>query len=283
VKLAPRLISAATAALVGVALSPFLTLTASATVSQAAAASAICTSASHPALAARLTGEIQSARRGRVSVVAVQVDNPGLGLGCWLNSSRHFDSASVVKVTILGALLRKAQDQHRQLTRTEAALARVMITQSDNDAASALWNEVGRTDLQHFLDLAGMTDTFLGPGQAWGLTQITAADEVLLLRLLQDKNPVLDTSSRDYALSLMARVIASQRWGVTADSPADLTAHVKNGWLPLAPDGWRINSIGCFTGRSGGYSIVILTQDNPSMAYGIATIEAIARVINRHM
>jgi beta-lactamase class A len=283
VKLAPRLISAATAALVGVALSPFLTVTASATVSQVAASSAVCTSASHPALAARLTGEIQAARRGRVSVVAVQVDNPGLGLGCWLNSSRHFDSASVVKVTILGALLRKAQDQHRQLTRTEAALTKAMITQSDNDAASALWAEVGRSYLQQFLDLAGMTDTFLGPGQAWGLTQITAADEVLLLRLLQDKNPVLDTSARDYALSLMARVIPSQRWGVTADAPAGLTAHVKNGWLPLAPDGWRINSIGCFTGHGGGYSIVILTQDNPTMAYGITTIEAIARVINRHM
>ena len=40
---------------------------------------------------------------------------------------------------------------------------------------------------------------------------------------------------------------------------------------------------GCFTGRGGGYSIVVLTQDNPTMAYGIATIEAIAKVINRDL
>jgi hypothetical protein len=205
----------------------------------------------------------------------VGVDDPRLGLVCWLNSSQHFDSASVVKVTILGALLRKAQDQRRDLTRTEAALARAMITRSDNDAASALWAELGRSYLQHFLHLAGMTHTTLGPGAAWGLTQITAYDEGPLLRLLQDKNTALDAAARDYALSLMAQVIPSQRWGV----PAGLTVHVKNGWLPLIPHGWRIHSIGCFTGGTGDYGIVVLTQDNPTMAYGIATIEAIAKVI----
>jgi hypothetical protein len=81
----------------------------------------------------------------------------------------------------------------------------------------------------------------------------------------------------------MARVIPSQRGGVPAGAPTRLTAHVKNGWLPLAPYGWRINSIGGFTGHGGGYSIVVLTQDNPSMAYGIATVEAIARTVNRDL
>ncbi len=129
----------------------------------------------------------------------------------------------------------------------------------------------------------GLTQTSLGPGGYWGLTQITAYDEVLLLRLLLTKNPVLDTTSRDYALRLMAQVISSQRWGVPAGAPARLTVHVKNGWLPLPAHGWRIHSIGCFTGRGGGYSIVVLTQDNPAMAYGIATIEAIAAAINHDL
>jgi beta-lactamase class A len=250
---------------------------------RAATSSAICRSSSHGALAARLSRAIQAARHGRVSTVAVAVDDPGLGLVCRLNSSWHFDSASVVKVTILGALLRKAQDQRRFLTRTEAALAWAMITRSDNGAASALWDELGHRYLQHFLNLAGMTHTFLGPDGLWGLTQITASDEALLLRLLLAENRVLDTSSRGYALSLMAHVVAVQRWGVPAGAPASLTAHVKNGWLPLATHGWRIHSIGGFTGHGGGYSIVVLTQDNPTMAYGIDTIEAIAEVINRDL
>jgi len=249
----------------------------------AAVSSVNCRSSSYHALAARLDRDIDRALRGRVSTVAVGVDDPGRGLQCWLNSSAHFDSASVVKVTILSALLRKAHEQHRYLTGTEAFLADEMITQSDNYAASALWDDVGRYDLQHFLNLARMTQTYLGPGPYWGLTQITAYNEVLLLRLLANQNPVLDTSSRDYVLDLMARVIPAQRWGVPAGAPTTLTVHVKNGWLPLLTHGWRINSIGTFTGRGGGYSIVVLTQDNPTMAYGIGTIEAIARAINRDL
>jgi hypothetical protein len=248
-----------------------------------AASSVSCTSFSHPALAARITRDIQAARRGRVSTIAVGVDDPGVNLACWLNNSAHFDSASVVKATILGALLRKAIEQRRFLTATEAALARAMITRSDNNAASALWADVGRRSLQRFLNLARMTQTVLGPGGFWGLTQITARDEVLLLRLLLNANGVLDNASRSYELGLMAQVIPSQRWGVPAGAPTSLTVHVKNGWLPRATHGWRIHSIGGFTGRGVSYSIVVLTQDNPTMAYGIATIEAIARAVNHDL
>ena len=249
----------------------------------AAASPAICASSSHPALAARIGRAIETARRSRVSFVAVQVDDPGAGLVCRLDSTSHFDSASVVKATILGSLVRRAQQQHRPLTRAERALAWAMITRSDNNAASALWAGLGRARLQHFLDLAGMTHTVLGPGGAWGLTRITAADETRLLWLLLTANRVLGTSARDYALALMADVIPAQRWGVPAGAPRSLVVHVKNGWLPLAPYGWRINSIGGFTGHGSRYSIVVLTQDNPTMAYGVGTVEAIARVVNRDL
>ena len=106
---------------------------------------------------------------------------------------------------------------------------------------------------------------------------------MLLLQLLLNQNRVLDTASRDYALGLMARVIPSQRWGVPAGAPRSLTVHVKNGWLPLYPYGWRINSIGCFTGRGVSYSVVVLTQDNPTMTYGIDTVQAVAWAVNRDL
>ena len=274
---------AVAAALLGSASVPFLVPPASAVAATAAVPPGVCRSSSHPALAARLARDIRAAGRGRVSIVSVRVDDADRRLGCWFHGARHFDSASVVKVTILGALLRKALDRHRYLTSTEAAEAYAMITVSDNNAASALWAELGHRYLQHFLNLAKMKETVLGPGGYWGLTQITAHDEVLLLRLLLHKNRVLDTASRRYALSLMAQVIPSERWGVPAGAPTRLTVHVKNGWLPRATHGWRIHSIGCFTGRGGGYSIVVLTENNPTMAYGVRTIEAIARVIHRDL
>ena len=158
--------------------------------------------------------DIQAARRGRSSTVAVWVNDPGVGVTCSLSGSSHFDSASIVKVTILGAVLRKALDQHRYLSSTEAVQLRAMITRSDNNAASALWAKLGHSYLQHFLNLAGMKQTVLGPGGYWGLTQVTAHDETLLLRLL------LTGNSRAYALRLMAQVISSQRWGVPAGARA---------------------------------------------------------------
>jgi len=276
-----KLTGVVAAALLGSALAVFLTASAGA-VSTAAHSPRFCRSSAHPALAARLIRDIQAAQRGRVSVAAVRIDDPGKRLGCWIHSSRHFDSASAVKVTILAALLRKALDQHRYLTGTEAALAGAMITRSDNDAASALWAELGRGYIEHFLRLARMKQTVLGPGGYWGLTQITAHDEMRLLKLLRTNNAVLDRPSRHYALRLMAQVIPSQRWGVPAGAPARFGVHVKNGWLPLPAHGWRVHSIGCFTGR-GGYSIVVLTQNNPTMAYGIRTIEALAVVIHRDL
>ena len=239
-----------------------------------------CRSAAHPRLAARLSRDIRAALRGRSSTVALRVQDKSEDLNCWLNATMHVDSASIVKVEILGTLLREAQTQHRRLTASEVRLARLMITESDNDAASDLWAHVGRGRLRYFLGQAGMKQTRLGPGGYWGLTQVTAHDELLLLNLLMYPNTVLDAASRSFALSLMAQVIPAQRWGVPAGAPADLTVHVKNGWLPLATHGWRINSIGCFTGHRRGYSIVVLTEDNPTMAYGITTIQRAAEVIH---
>jgi beta-lactamase class A len=247
------------------------------------AAPGLCSSPSHAALAARISRGIEAARHGRESFVAVEVDDPGAGIVCRLDSGTHFDSASVVKVTILGTLLRDAQAAHRSLTSRERALAWAMITRSDNHAASALWDEDGHVRLQRFLDAAGMTETVLDPDGAWGLTRITATDETKLLWLLLQPNRVLDTSSRDYELALMADVIPAQRWGVPAGAPRSLVVHVKNGWLPLAPFGWRINSIGGFTGHGQRYSIVVLTQDNPTMSYGVTTVERIAEAVNRDL
>jgi beta-lactamase class A len=250
---------------------------------QAGSIAVNCISAAHPGLANRIAQGIHAALSGRSSTVALRVYDKSEDLNCYLNTRMAFDSASVVKVIILGTLLRETETQHRHLTASEAYLARLMITQSDNNAASALWAHVGRGRLEYFLGRAAMGETQLGPGGYWGLTQITAHDELLLMQLLQYPNTVLNDASRSYALNLMAQVIPSQRWGVPAGAPTDLTVHVKNGWLPLATHGWRIHSIGCFTGQHRGYSIVVLTEDNPTMAYGVTTIQQAAEVIHSQL
>jgi beta-lactamase class A len=136
---------------------------ASPSVARTAAAAVVCTSTSNLAVAAALARDIQAAMRGRSSTVAVWVDDPGAGITCSLNGSSRFDSASIVKVTILGAVLRKALDQHRYLTSTETTQLRAMITRSDNNAASALWANSGARTCSISSTSRGCGRQFSGP------------------------------------------------------------------------------------------------------------------------
>jgi hypothetical protein len=249
--------------------------------SGAQAATSVCSSSANPAMAKKLSSAIQTALRGRQSTTAVGVYDRKHKLSCWVGSTRHYDSASTVKATVLGALLRKAGEQHRSLTTHEKSLAHAMITKSDNNATTTLWNSVGRSRMQHFLNLVGMKQTHLGPGGYWGLTQITAHDEILLLTKLTAHNSVLTDKARSYELYLMNHVISSQRWGAPAGAPSGAKVHVKNGWLPRSTHGWRVHSLGTFDGGGRDYMIVLLSHNNPSMAYGITSIERVARAIHR--
>ena len=237
----------------------------------------------HPVLARRLARRITAALRGRMSVVGLALADQRTGISCALHRRRHFYSASVVKVTILAALLRKLQAGHRRLSPAQAALAAQMITESSNTAASLLWAQDGRRALRRFLYLARMRHTVLGPGGYWGLTQITAQDELRLLKVLTSASTVLSKPARVYIRRLMARVIPGQRWGTPAGVRPGVVVHVKNGWLPLPSYGWRINSLGIFSRPRTSYMIVVLTKNNPTMAYGVATIQAAARVINHRL
>jgi hypothetical protein len=248
---------------------------------RAAAATSMCTAPpSHTRLAARLSRDIRAAAGDRAGTIAVAAYDRRTGVVCRWNEGHRFDSASVVKTAILAALLRWHQETRRPLSASDRSLAFAMITRSDNAAASALWAQVGYTRMLRFLRLARMTQTQPGPGGYWGLTQITARDELTLMRLLTSHSRVLNASSRRYELGLMARVIPAQRWGVPAGAPVTVTTHVKNGWLPRATLGWRVHSTGTFTGHGRDYMIVVLTDGDPTMGYGIDTIQRIAEVIH---
>ena len=265
-----------------VAAGTLVPVVAAATPAAAAAPQVVCSSA-RARIAPNLARDITAALGGRHGTVAVALYDRTTGTSCTRDAGRRFDSASAVKVTVLGALLRQAQEVGRALTSREVSLTTAMITRSDNDATTALWKQLGVSRIRHFLSLAGMTQTTPGADGYWGLTQITARDELKLMALLTSGNSVLGPSARSYALGLMNKVVSSQRWGVPAGTPSGVTVHVKNGWLPRATHGWRVHSVGAFTGGGRDYAIVVLTQDDSTMDYGIGTIEAVARVVHRDL
>ncbi|GGS46418.1 serine hydrolase [Streptomyces cinerochromogenes] len=238
-----------------------------------------CTSAK-PGLAAKLTKDITAALAGRTGTVAVGLYDRSTGTTCTLNAATAFDSASTVKVTVLATLLWDAKKSNRYLTDTEDELATAMITESDNDATSKLWKQLGTAKIQGFLTAAGMTRTVPGADGYWGLTQENVTDEQKLLRLVTARNSVLSDNARAYILKLMGQVVSDQRWGTPAGAPSSVSVHVKNGWLQRSTHGWRVHSLGTFNGAGHDYVITVLTQDNSTMDYGVTTIQNVARAIH---
>jgi beta-lactamase class A len=277
--LAAATMLAATAALIATAPAQATTAQATAT---AATTTAICTAPSkYASLAARLSKDIASAIHGRSGYIAIRVEDVRTGVECRYNEGHRSHSASVVKATILAALLYWRQNTHTSLTSTEKREATLMIEDSDNNAATYLWNDVGRTRLSQFVKAATMTETELN-WSAWGLSEITARDELQLMRLLTEHNSVLTDASRAYELNLMNHVVSYERWGVPAGAPSGLTVYVKNGWLN-DPVLWVINSIGAIEGHGRNYKMAILTYNNPNEQYGINTVQAIAEAANRDL
>ena len=186
------------------ALGVLVPITVSATQDSAGAATpAVACTSQKAGLAAKLVTDITAALKGRASTTAVLVNDRVTKTSCILRPDTQFDSASVVKVTVLATLLWDAQKTGRQLTATEKSRATAMITKSDNDATSALWKQLGTTKVKGFLTAVGMTKTVPGANGYWGLTQITARDQQKLLGMLTAKNNVLTDASRGYVLQLM--------------------------------------------------------------------------------
>lgn len=186
-----------------------------------------------------------------------------------------YDTASIVKVDILAALLLRAQDEGRALTSAERARAVVMIGRSDNDAATALFSAVGGADgLDAANERFGLTST--KAARAWGLTRTTAADQLTLLEAVftDEEDAVLEPASRTYLRGLMERVQADQRWGVSA---AGSGVALKNGWMPRTATGlWNINSVGRVTVDGHPCLVAVLSAGQPTKEAGIARVESVA-------
>ncbi len=198
--------------------------------------------------------------------------------------------ASVVKLDVLETLL---AERGSELSAGDQSLAQQMIEDSDNDAATSLWYEVGgAARIRSFNTKAGLTQTtpspcvvcagFAWPG--WGLSTTTPADQIALLRKLITPGSLLTGAERAYALSLLENVTPSQRWGVSGGVPAQVTVALKNGWLPLQGSGdWQINSVGWISGGGRSYLMAVLTTGNPTEQYGIDTIDRLAAIIWQNM
>ncbi|MEV1022502.1 serine hydrolase [Streptomyces sp. NPDC050264] len=228
---------------------------------------------------ARLADAVRSAADGHDGEVSVAVLDVTDGTSAtYASGDGTYDTASIVKVDVLAALLLQAQDDGRALTAQEKAYATAMIENSDNTATTALWDAIGTADgLDAANERLGLTGTSGGDGPLWGLTQTTAADQLTLLKqVFGVGDSALSTASQAYVQELMGNVESDQAWGVSAAGSAG--AELKNGWLQRSTTGlWDINSVGRVSVDGKRYLVAVLSNGSATKDGGISLVEDVAK------
>lgn len=232
-----------------------------------------------------LVSEAVEYLEGRAGTNGVAVVLPERGIAYQYNGDGAFHMASVAKVVIMLTKLDQTLQEERMPTEAEMALLEPMITVSDNDAATALWYQVGGSEgVANYLESIHITGIEPNSDDCWGASFATPRALALLLAKLA-MGEILDGPHRAVALDLMARVIQSQAWGstdVVPESPPPGTiAGIKDGWYP-APCGWWVNSVGYILpgNEQAAYTIAVMTNEQPTYEYGRETIATAARLIH---
>jgi len=210
--------------------------------------------------------------------VAVAVYDLSTGQFASYGGTHEFITASIVKADILSTRLYQLQQQGiGQLSSGQQALAVKMIENSDNNAATALYDDDGEASgIDAANQVFGLTETTIGTGGLWGLTTTTVDDQIRLLRQIFTTSSALSATSRAYIQGLMGEVETDQQWGVSSAADSGTWFGVKNGWLPSPTTKlWEINSIGKVTHNGQSMLIAVLSTGNGSMSGGISEIEEV--------
>jgi len=212
-------------------------------------------------------GDWAADRRGRVAFAIAGADGTIHGR----NEHETFQAASVVKALILAAELQRVADSGGQLSSAARAELQRMITTSDNVAATSVFARVGPEGLDAIAHRAGMRD--FDSSTTWGASEISAADMAAMFAALRR---VFPERFERFGLGLLGSITPEQRWGIArvADERG-WSVRFKGGWR-LDPDGQIVNQAAELRRDGEEQAVVVLTDRQPSMAYGVATVEGVA-------
>jgi hypothetical protein len=213
------------------------------------------------------SGRWAAGRDGRVAFAIAGPDGTVRGR----NEHELFQAASVVKALILAAELQRVADEGGRLDPALAAELRRMVTVSDNRAATAVFARVGPEGLDAVAHRAGMED--FRSSTTWGASEISAAD---MAAMFADLGRVLPERHERFGLGLLGSIVPDQRWGIArVASERGWSVRFKGGWR-LDPDGQVVNQAAELRRDGAERAIAVLTDRQPSMGYGIETVEGIA-------
>jgi hypothetical protein len=187
---------------------------------------------------------------------------------------RVVPAASVFKVMIMTAYLRRTSVRSRALTDEERSRLGAMIRWSDNDSATILLDRMGHRAIRRLARDAGMRDFQLV--RPWGLSHVSARDQVRFIFRLHRYIP---RRHEDHARWLLHHVVRSQRWGITE---VDL-----DGWKRFFKSGWatgtgRVSHQVAWIQKNGErLALSVMTEHSPSHAYSLETLRGVMRRLLR--
>lgn len=185
---------------------------------------------------------------------------------------RIYVSASLVKAMLLTAYLRGLGN--RVPSASERALLGPMITVSSNEAADSIYYRVGDARLYALAKLAGMT-RFSVAGY-WANAHFSAEDQA---RFFNRIDRLIPKASRAYARGLLSSIASYQRWGFSRFSLArGFKTFFKGGWRGTGA-GQLVHEAALFQRGPLRFSMAVLTDGNPSQAYGQETLRGVAERI----
>ena len=185
---------------------------------------------------------------------------------------RVYVSASLVKAMLLVAYLRGIGN--RGPDAGERASLDPMIKVSSNDAADTVYNRVGDAALYRLARLAGMRN-FSVAGY-WANAHFSAEDQA---RFFNRIDRLVPKASRGYARGLLSSIVSYQRWGFSRYSlAAGFKTFFKGGWRGTGA-GQLVHEAALFERGRTRVSMAVLTDGNPSQAYGQETLRGVAQRI----
>jgi hypothetical protein len=219
-----------------------------------------------PAAVARTAGYLAT-RTGRTAFAVM--DSEGRLSGVHLHWT--FVSASVVKAMLLVAYLRRLNAEGRHYVDSYSnSFLYPMINVSDNSAATQTWSIVGNAGLYAVARAAHMTDYSVYTD--WASSQISAADQA---RFFLEMDSLIPHEFVGYANRLLSTIAAYESWGIPAVArPRGYEVFFKGGWRTTGL-GQLVHQVARLQGDGRAFSIAVMTDGDPSMGYGIDTIEGI--------
>ncbi len=223
-----------------------------------------------PAAIARATAYLRG-RIGRTGFAVV--DSEGRLSG--VNLHQTWVSASVVKAMLLVAYLRRlnAMGQH-YIDGASNSFLYPMINVSDNTAATHTWSIVGNAGLYAVAHAAGMTDYSVYTD--WASSQISPADQA---KFFFEMDSLIPHEFVGYARRLLSTIAGYESWGIPAIArPRGYQVFFKGGWRGTSL-GQLVHQVGRLEGHGRTFSLAVMTDGDPSMGYGIDTIQGVTAAL----